>query len=143
MNLSQRIVNAPSANVASRRLRRMSRRAFLAGTAGAAGLAATSRLWLPTAAGADDDRSAVAPKPIPQVIAPGFPFHIAGTGPNTEPSTITDFEGTIGVATSFGTGVGITNGVRGSFTQVLDVRFMQGRYVGVDGHQHHGTFAFV
>lgn len=144
MRWSQRIVNGTWAGISARRLRRMSRRTFLAGTAGVAGLAATSSLWLPTTAGADDDdRARVAPRPIPQTIAPGFPFHIISSGPDTEPSTITDFEGTIGVATSFGTGVGVTNGVRESFTQVLDVRFMQGRYIGVDGHQHHGTFAFV
>jgi hypothetical protein len=144
MDLRQRIVNGSWAGVSARRLRRLSRRTFLAGTAGAAGLAATSSLWLPTQVGADDDdRAVVAPRPIPQTIDPSLPFHIISSGPDTEPSTITDFEGTIGVATSFGTGVGFTNGVRGDFTQVLDVRFMQGKYIGVDGHQHHGTFAFV
>jgi hypothetical protein len=143
MDLSRHIVNASWADVSARRLRRLSRRTFLAGTAGTAGLAATSSLWLPALARADDDRKVVAPRPIPQTIAPGFPFHIISSGPNTEPSTITDFEGTIGVATSFGSGVGVTNGVRETFTQVLDVRFMQGKYIGVDGHQHRGTFAFV
>src|SRR5262245_49455631 len=98
MHWSQRIVNGSWAGVSARRLRRMSRRTFLAGTAGAAGLAATSSLWLPTRVGADDDRPVVAPRPIPQTIAPGFPFHIISSGPDTEPSTIIDFEGTIGVA---------------------------------------------
>lgn len=140
MDLSQYIGNASRADVSARRLRRLSRRTFLAGTAG---LAATSSLWMPALARADDDREVVAPRPIPQTFAAGVPFHIIRTGPDTEPSTITDFEGTIGVAASFGSGVGVTNGVRETFTQVLDVRFMQGKYIGVDGHQHHGTFAFV
>jgi hypothetical protein len=143
MGSIHRNLAAACANGAHPRPRRVSRRGFMAGATGVAAMAATSRLWLPIAARADGGEEIVAPRPIPQLIAPGVPFHIIPTGPDTEPSTITDFEGTIGVAALTGAGVGVTNGSRENLLHVVDVRFMKGKYVGVDGRRHHGTFAFV
>jgi len=123
---------------------RVSRRSFIAGAAGAAaGIAATSRLWFPIVARADDEESLVAPRPIPQTVAPGAPFHVVLPASGTEPATITDFRGKIGLADLGGTGVGVTNGQRESLLHAADVRFMSGRYVGVDNRRHEGTFVFV
>ena len=90
--------------------RNLTRRGFMVGAAGVAGAAATTSLWFPIVARAGDggdDGSTVAPRPIPQTVAPGAPFHVVLPGPGNEPSSITDFQGTIGVAALGGTGVGI------------------------------------
>src|SRR5205807_741398 len=108
-------------------------------------LAATSQLWVPIVARADEEEGPpIAPRPIPQTAAPGLPFHIVLPASGTEPSSITDFQGTIGVATLGGTGVGIdAQGNRESLLHDVDVRFMQGKYVGVDNRRHEATFVFV
>lgn len=80
-------------------------------------------------------RAAVAPKPIPETIAPGAPFHVLDPG-SEEPSTIYDFNGFVGATEIQGTG---TDGLLFD----ADMRFMKGTYVGVDGKVHHGTFGFV
>ena len=127
--------------------RNLSRRRFLAGTAGAAGAAATSKLWFPIVARAEGDEdhgSAVAPRPIPQTVAPGAPFHVVLPASGTEPSSITDFQGTIGVAAMGGAGIGIdAQGKRENLLHDVDVRFMRGKYVGVDNKRHEATFVFV
>jgi hypothetical protein len=67
------------------------------------------------------------------------PFH-AGV----DPSSITDFKGFVGVADVQGTGTG--RNPDGSVETLLfdtDMRFMQGTYVGLDGHVHQATFGFV
>ena len=119
----------------------------MVGAAGVAGAAATTSLWLPIVARAGDggdDGSTVAPRPIPQTVAPGAPFHVVLPGPGSEPSSITDFQGTIGVAALGGTGVGIdAKGKRENLLHDVDVRFMKGKYVGVDNRRHEATFVFV
>jgi hypothetical protein len=57
-----------------------------------------------------------------------------------EPSTITDFNGLVGVAHVQGTG---TDGHGHTLLWDADLRFMQGDYRGVDGRLHRGTFAFL
>jgi hypothetical protein len=57
-----------------------------------------------------------------------------------EPSTITDFNGFVGVAHVQGTG---TDGQGHTLLWDADLRFMQGDYRGVDGRLHSGTFGFV
>jgi hypothetical protein len=94
----------------------------------------------------------VAPLPIPGGLIPN-PFggpdvhqQLAGPADSTtpvlggEPSTITDFDGLVGVAHVQGAGA---DGQGHALLWDADLRFMQGRYRGVDGHLHHGTFAFV
>lgn len=76
-----------------------------------------------------------APRPIPETIFPGAPFHVLSPG-SEEPSTITDFNGFIAATEIQGTGTG-------GLLFDADMRFMQGTYVGVDGKVHHDTFGFV
>jgi hypothetical protein len=57
-----------------------------------------------------------------------------------DPSTITDFNGFVGVAHVQGTG---TDGSGNALFWDVDLRFMKGVYQGVDGNIHQATFAFV
>jgi hypothetical protein len=87
-------------------------------------------------------------------MAGGQLFHVFGPGPegagidpiDAEPSTITDFTGTVGLAYLNGT-VTRTNRATGEVrtlpTVGSDMRFMQGRYRNTDGRLQEGTFAFV
>ena len=97
--------------------------------------------------------SAVQPLPIPGGIFVPNPFggpdvhhNVPGPADSTvaghggEPSQITDFNGFIGVARVQGTG---TDNNGDSLLWDVDLRFMKGVYVGVDGAVHHGTFTFV
>src|SRR5713101_7011140 len=130
------------------RERAIPRRQFITKSAGAVGLALGagmlgSGLWGPQQVWAAKPPG-VAPNPIPGGIQPFGPgtevFHIFLPGPGSEPSTITDFHGFIGVAhvTAFGTA---TPGNRRLFFDT-DMRFMKGPYLGMDGRQHNGTFGF-
>lgn len=122
----------------------MSRRKFIGVAAGTTGAILGSTLWMPQlalAAGSD-------PKPIPGGIVPvpGGPlFHTFLLGEGSEPSTITDFKGFVGVADVQGTGKAINT--RTGFHETLnydtDVRFMQGTYIGMDGNQYSDTFGFI
>ena len=120
--------------------RAMSRRQFLGTSAVAGGAVVSAPLWGPALAEAS---SMVDPKPIPQVILPGTPFHAQFLGTTTNPSSITDFRGMVGGVDLLGTGVGTdSTGDHPLFTAV-DNRFMTGTYIGVDGKRHRGTFGFV
>ena len=61
------------------------------------------------------------------------------------PSSIFDFDGDIGFAVVDGTGVGrdTTTGVETAYDYEVDLRFMQGKYIGKDGKHHHGTFCLI
>lgn len=122
--------------------RALTRRQFIATSALAGGAAMTAPLWSSTLVSA---ATMVDPRPIPQTIFPGAPFHVQFLGTNAEPSSITDFRGTIGGVDLLGTGVGtdIATGVKTPLFTAIDNRFMQGEYVGVDGKRHHATFGFV
>lgn len=129
-----------------------SRRQFVRTAAGAAVIGATwgAGLWRPRTVMAHNDH---APVHIPggspllggtfHVFGPGFP----GFDPaDAEPSTITDFNGFIGLAYISGT-VTRTN-TKTSEVRTLpfvdsDMRFMQGVFRGTDGQVHQGTFGFV
>ena len=141
----------------------LSRRHFLRATAGTAGGILGASLLLPCPARADDDDDhnddhdddIVLPKPIP--LGTRFLggedtelFHFYLPPPDNEPSalfepsTIFDFDGAVGIAEHRGTGTG-KNTKTGETTQLYfltDFRFMKGKYIGVDGRQHHGTFSF-
>jgi hypothetical protein len=100
-----------------------------------------------------------APTPIPggfnarDAFGPRFPdrfFHLFLPGPGAEGSTIFNFHGKLAILNIHGTGTRTEfdpqTGQIASETPNLpfatDVRFMQGTYVGVDGQQHQGAFAF-
>lgn len=131
---------------------RIARRQLLRGAVGGAvafGLGA----GLPSLALADDHMATVAPKPIPGGVSPFSgvfihhfpPVPVLGPTPINEPSQITDFNGFVGITRVLGSGTGI-NTLTGEQTRLnfqVDNGFMDGVYVGEDGEQHHGTFAFV
>ena len=136
--------------------RAFSRRNFVRTAAGATGIALGAGVLIPVLALADNDNdnedddttTPFEPRPIPggiQPLGPGTPiFHTYPPGLNNEPSTITDFKGTFGIVLANGMGTRTdpkTGSNRDAFD--LDIRFMQGLFVGMDGHQHRGAFAFV
>lgn len=125
--------------------RALTRRQFLATTGLAGGAVVTSGIWMPLVAEA---RSSAGPTPIPYGATlgppPGTLFHFQFVGPNLDESSIFNFKGTVGVAEISGPGAGVHNGepIPGaSFGS--DNRFMKGTYIGTDGKQHRGTFAFI
>ena len=135
--------------------RAFSRRNFMVGAGGAAGLTIGNKLGLSALLQAQNLTTSIgqscsaAPKPIPGGIQPFGPgtevFHVfAPPGPGKEPSTITDFKGSIGLAALHGGGTG-TDASGHSFPLFysVDVRFMKGTYIGEDSKTHHGTFAFT
>jgi hypothetical protein len=81
---------------------------------------------------------------------PAVHFGLPGPADNTiptlprviggEPSTITDFNGFIGVGHVEGTG---TDNAGNTLFWDVDLRFMDGVFQGDDGTIHQGTFAFV
>jgi len=120
----------------------LSRRHFMQAAAGATGLVLGSGLWMPALALADG----AFPRHIPGGFhAFGKFFHVFGPAPTTENSTIFDFHGAIGATDIQGSGTG-TNTHTGQKQPLLfdvDMRFMQGTYIGLDGEQHTGTFSFI
>lgn len=118
--------------------RDMSRRQFLGATALATGAAVSSALWMPALAAGEN---AALPNPIPGGITVGGTlFHVFLPGAGAEPSSITDFNGTVGVAHVQGTG---KDSGGNPFLYDTDLRFMDGVYIGKDGRTHKGTFGFV
>ena len=102
-----------------------------------------------------EDRTvpSVAPLPIPGGFPIPNPFggpdvhgNLAGPVDSTldgiggEPSSITNFNGFVGVAHVEGTG---TDGSGNNLLWDADLRFMKGVFEGADGKLQNGTFAFV
>ncbi len=113
----------------------LSRRQFIGSTAAMAGAGLGAGLLSPVPALADASTTA-SPKPIPPHLGP---FAIWLPGPRNEPSTITDFNGVVGVVDITGKGTGSDGGNHFA----ADVRFMDGVFVGDDGAIHQGTFGFI
>lgn len=90
------------------------------------------------------------PKPIPGGIQHPLSgqsrlFHVFLPGHGNEPSTITDFEGFIGLAHLTGSG-NKTNMRTGSSARLLfdaDIRFMKGAYIDVKGRNQEGVFGCI
>jgi hypothetical protein len=135
--------------------RALSRRQFLGRTAGVAGVAVGSAFGLPAIAKAASPARA-APRPIPggTTIDGLGKFHFFFPTANNpvgstdtvqnghgDPSVITDFNGFVGVG-DWGGGTGKDEDGRTLFW-AADVRFMDGEYIGLDGREHQGAFAFV
>lgn len=125
----------------------LSRRAFIGTMAGTAGTALGAAL-LPGGVLAGKPPNA-APKPTTNAVvlpppAPPLTFHFTFFGPGIDPSSITDFNGFVGVADVQGTGTATNpNGTKETLLFDTDMRFMSGVYVGVDGAVHKGNFGFV
>jgi hypothetical protein len=100
----------------------------------------TAPLWVPALA----EASSIDPRPIPETLFGVTPFHILLPGQG-EPGTVTDFNGVAGLAavSGAGTGTNTTTGVSTPLVFDADMRFQQGKYIGMDGQNHEGTFVFV
>ena len=135
--------------------RALSRRQFFGRAAAVAGVAASSSLGLPGIARAAAPGTGQ-PRPIPggtQIDGLGFFHFYFPTSPNPvgstdtiesgrgDPSTITDFNGFIGV----GEWAGGTGKDQDGNTLYwgADLRFMDGEYIGLDGRHRQAAFAFV
>jgi hypothetical protein len=62
------------------------------------------------------------------------------TGINSEPNTITNFNGLAAYALFVGSAVDSDGN---PYDAVLDMRAFEGEYVSADGTHHHGTFGFI
>ncbi len=123
----------------------VSRRRFVGMAAGAASAALLSRFWFAALAQAAPMGR---PKPIPGGITVPFAkgtFHVFLPEPGKEPSTISDFDGIVGLSVVRGacTKTHLTGGATQRLLYETDMRFMTGRYVGADGKTTTGTFGFV
>ena len=131
--------------------RAFSRRNFIAGAVGAAGLAMAPNLTFPTEAEAEGTAPGLfcSPSPSPilggtELLGPGTElFHLFLPSPGSEVSTVGNFKGCVGLASGHGTGTVTDGSGTSSVTFANDTRFMTGTYVGQDGKQHKGSFAFV
>lgn len=125
---------------------------------GAAGTLVGAGLVRPKPAYADnndsEDAACVGPNPIPGGVTALKPFGIFvhhnplnATKPLadiSDPSQITDFDGFVGLTHIRGGGMGTD--AMGAMTRLsfqADMGFSQGKFIGTDGRQHRGTFAFV
>ena len=134
----------------------MSRRNLIRGAAGAA-VGAGVLCPNPVHAWQDDEKRCRGPllKPIPGGVVPfkpfGVPVHHNPLNPAvslpdvSDPSQITDFDGLVGLThiRGGGTGTDTTTGVTTPLAYQADMGFGQGKFIGIDGSQHHGTFVFV
>jgi hypothetical protein len=124
---------------------RLTRRAFLGSTAGATGAILGASLLQPAAALAGSPRTDSSPNPTRSTTTlNGVTFALTFFGPGLDPSSITDFNGFVGVADV--QGIGTATNPDGSTETLLydtDMRFMSGTYVGKDGQVYRGTFGFV
>jgi hypothetical protein len=125
--------------------RRLTRQAFLGATAGATGAVLGSALLEPAAALAGNPHTDNSPRPTAtQVTLNGVTFSLTFFGPGLDPSSITDFNGFVGVARVQGTGTATNaDGSKETLLYDTDMRFMTGTYVGKDGQTYRGTFGFV
>jgi len=128
----------------------ISRRTFLRAGIGASavGAALGAGLLRPVAASAAPGIGNVLPIPSTLELF-GAELHVQGppfTGANTDPSTVWNFQGASGIA-FINTSVTRTNRKTGKEeilpSNINDMRFMQGIYIGRDGHVREGTFALV
>jgi hypothetical protein len=87
-----------------------------------------------------DHLSSAAARPIPggfQLTPGGEVFHVFFPGEG-EPSLITDFKGDVAAAVIDGRGTG----ANAAHAFEVDVRFMDGTFIGLDGRRSRGTLTF-
>jgi hypothetical protein len=121
---------------------RLTRRALLGSTAGAI---LGGDLLRPAAALGANPHTDRSPNPTTtRATLNGVTFALTSFGPGLDPSSITDFNGFVGVADVQGTGTATNpDGSTETLLYDTDMRFMTGTYVGKDGHVYKGTFGFV
>lgn len=132
------------------------RRQVLRGALAGGAVAAATVGWTADSAAAESrhrrgigSAGGAEPRPIPFANDPGIgnvKVHTFLPERGVELSTITDFRGSLGVASVLGTGTETnlrTGETRTGLPYSVDVRFFEGQYVGKDGRFHHGTFSFV
>jgi hypothetical protein len=124
---------------------RLTRQAFLGATAGATGAVLGSALLEPAAALAGNPHTDNSPNPTAtKADIGGLTFSLTFFGPGLDASSITDFNGFVGVADVQGTGTATNpDGSKETLLYDTDMRFMTGTYVGKDGQTYRGSFAFV
>jgi hypothetical protein len=130
------------------RRRRVSRRQFIQTGAGLTAFAATLGSPAARAQGASPGIGLVTPIPTTLPIA-GEEFHVQAppfTGADSDPSSVYNFDGAVGIA--FISGLCDRTDRKTGETRTLpylfnDMRFMQGRFEGRDGHVRNATFAFT
>ena len=121
---------------------RLTRRAFVGVGAGATG----AFLLQPAAALAKSPRRTDnSPNPTASKVSfNGLTFSLTSFGAGLDPSSITDFNGFVGVADVQGTGTATNpDGSTETLLYDTDMRFMTGTYRGKDGQVYKGTFGFV
>ena len=123
-----------------------SRRRFLRAASGVSGLLLVAGKSLPVSAATCD------PAAIPEtlVLGGGLPdIHVqlpgVLTAADTDPSTIWNFNGHVGLAVVDGVGVrtDLRTGMRTRMPYEVDLRFMQGEFVSARRRHCHGTFALI
>ena len=120
--------------------RALSRRGFIAAGVGAAGAVALMPLVGSNVALAGGGAE---PKPIPGgSVPPPAGAHVWLPQRGLEPSTIFDFDGTVALADVWGSGEAHQGGHSFPAYFNADMRFMSGRYVGLDGVTREGSFGF-
>ncbi|TCC49081.1 hypothetical protein E0H75_21320 [Kribbella capetownensis] len=122
----------------------LGRRHFMFGAAGLTGTAVGGGWLAAPAASAQPAQnrhlSTAAARHIPggfQLVPGGELYHVFFPGQG-EPSTITDFKGKVAAAVIDGRGTG----ANAAHAFEVDVRFMDGTFIGLDGRQSVGTFTF-
>jgi hypothetical protein len=132
----------------------LTRRKLIHGTAGALGAGFLRPNFVP-ANDDDGDAACVGPNPIPGGVTGLKPFGIfihhnplnpaTPLGNINDPSQITDFDGFVGLThiRGGGTGTDTMTGASARLAFQADMGFSQGKFIGTDGRQHRGTFAFV
>src|SRR5690349_2012518 len=136
----------------------LTRRNLIRGAAGTAlgvGLLRPELAWADDEDGDSERAACVGPNPIPGGVTGLKPFgifiHHNPLNPATplaninDPSQIADFDGFVGLTHIRGGGMG-TDTATGAMTRLAfqaDMGFSQGKFIGTDGQQHRGTFAFV
>jgi hypothetical protein len=110
-----------------------------------AGAAAAGAAFLRPATALANPHTDASPKPTTnKVEINGLTFSLTAFGPGMDPSSITDFNGFVGVADVQGTGTARNpDGTTETLLYDTDMRFMTGTYVAKDGQTYRGTFGFV
>ncbi len=138
--------------------RALSRRQFVRTAAGATAMVVGSGLWFPGVVAADDDKDRkpggnADPKPIPggtdlrsllgQGSGPIYHFFFPAFG--QEVSTVGDFDGFVAAAEIQGSGTARHTATEKQTKLYFDadMRFMDGRYVAMDGRTRQQTFGFI